>query len=95
MSAPGSPVKFYLDTESGLLLRTVRYADSPVGRVPVQMDYSDYRDVSGIKIPFKWISTWTDGRTVFQLDSVQVNTAVDASKFAKPAPPKRPAGEGR
>ena len=88
MSAPGFPVKLYFDTTSGLLLRSVRYTDSLVGRVPVQMDYSDYRDVNGVKIPFKWISTWTDGRTVFDLTSAQVNTAVDAGKFAKPVAPK-------
>jgi hypothetical protein len=93
MSAPGFPVKLYFDVDSGLLLRSVRYSDSPVGRVPVQMDYSDYRDVSGIKIPFKWISTWTDGRTVIELESAQLNTPVAASEFAKPAPPKRPEGQ--
>lgn len=90
-SAPGFPVKLYFDVDSGLLLRSVRYSDSPVGRVPVQIDYSDYRDVSGLKMPFKWISTWTDGRTVFELSSIQINTAVDAARFAKPAPPKPPA----
>jgi outer membrane lipoprotein-sorting protein len=87
-SAPGFPVKLYFDVESGLLLRSVRYSESPVGRVPTQIDYADYRDVSGIKIPFKWTTTWTDGRTVFELTSAQVNTAVDAAKFAKPAAPK-------
>jgi hypothetical protein len=52
------------------------------------MDYADYRDVNGVKIPFKWISTWTDGRTVFEMTSAQINTAVDAGKFAKPSAPK-------
>ena len=86
----GSLVKLYFDTTTGLLLRSVRYSDSPVGRVPVRVDYSDYRAVSGVKVPFKRVSTWTDGRTVFQLDSVQVNTSVDASRFAKPRPPAPP-----
>ena len=75
---------------TGLLLRSVRYSNSPVGRVPVRVDYSDYRAVSGVKVPFKRVATWTDGRTVFQLDSVQLNTAVDASRFAKPKPPAPP-----
>ena len=42
------------------------------------------------RVPFKRVTTWTDGRTVFQLDSAQVNTAVDASRFAKPKPPAPP-----
>jgi outer membrane lipoprotein-sorting protein len=86
----GSLVKLYFDAKTGLLVRSVRYSNSPVGRVPVRVDYADYRVVSGIKVPFKWVTTWTDGRTVFQLDSVQVNTAVDASRFAKPRPAAAP-----
>jgi outer membrane lipoprotein-sorting protein len=85
--ASGSPIKLYFEADSGLLVRVVRYAESPVGRVPTQIDFSDYREVSGIKLPFKWTSTWTDGRTVYELNSVQVNAAVDASRFAKPTPP--------
>jgi photosynthetic reaction center cytochrome c subunit len=86
--ASGYTLKLYFDVKTGLLLRSVRYVETPVGKVPVRVDYSDYRTVSGVKIPFKWVSTWTDGRTVFQLNTVQVNVPVDAGKFAKPAPPK-------
>jgi hypothetical protein len=86
----GFLVKLYFDTATGLLVRSVRYSNSPVGRVPVRVDYSDYRAVSGVKVPFKWETTWTDGRTVFQLDSVQANTPVDAPRFAKPTPPAPP-----
>ena len=85
--ASGLPIKLYFEEESGLLARVVRYSESPVGRVPTQIDYEDYRDVSGVKIPFKWTSTWTDGRTVFELSSVQLNAAIDATRFAKPTPP--------
>jgi photosynthetic reaction center cytochrome c subunit len=89
-TASGSPVKLYFDEKTGLLLRSVRYSESPVGRVPIRVDYSDYRAVSGIKVPFKWTTTWTDGRSVFELTSVQVNVPVDAARFAKPAPPAPP-----
>jgi len=89
-SAEGLPVKLYFDDQSGLLVRLVRYTDSPVGRVPTQVDYSDYRDVSGIKTPFKWTATWTDGRTNFELTSVQPNVPIDSAKFAKPAAPTAP-----
>jgi hypothetical protein len=86
----GFLVKLYFDSKTALLLRSVRYSSSPVGRVPVRVDYSDYRTVAGVKIPFKRVATWTDGRTVFQLDSAQVNAAVDASRFTKPKPPAPP-----
>jgi outer membrane lipoprotein-sorting protein len=87
-SNPGqSPVKFYFDEQSGLLVRVVRYTNLPVGLNPTQIDYADYRDVSGVKIPFRWTVTWTDGRSVTELNQVQPNAAIDAAKFAQPAPP--------
>lgn len=88
-SNPGEPaVKFYFDQQSGLLVRVVRYTNLPVGLNPTQVDYADYRDVSGIKLPFRWTVTWTDGRSVTDLTQVQPNIAIDPAKFAQPkAPP--------
>lgn len=63
-TAGGTPVTLYFDEESRLLTRQVRYSDAVVGLNPTQIDYNDYREVSGVKIPFRWIVTWTDGRTV-------------------------------
>jgi photosynthetic reaction center cytochrome c subunit len=86
-SAAKSPVKLYFDSETGLLVRMVRYTNSRVGRQPTQFDYSDYRDVNGIKMPFHWVTTWVDGRSKTQLNEVQLNAPIDAAKFAKPAAP--------
>jgi photosynthetic reaction center cytochrome c subunit len=86
--AGGSPVKLYFDQRSGLLVRQVRYVDSPVGLNPKQIDYADYRDVSGVKMPFRWTVTWTDGRSVTELSRVQPNVAIDGARFAKPASPR-------
>ena len=89
-SNPGQPpVNFYFD-QSGLLTRIVRYADTAVGRVPTQIDYSDYRDVAGVKIPFKWIVTWTNGQSTAQLTEVQANPNIPATRFAQPAPAPKP-----
>jgi hypothetical protein len=89
--ASGTPIKLYFDEETGLLVRLIRYStQSPVGRVPTQVDFEDYRDVSGIKFPFKWTSTWTNGRTVHQLKNVQINPTIPAATFARPVPPARP-----
>lgn len=81
-----TPVKFYFDKKSGLLIRLVRYTDTVLGLIPTQIDYSDYREVSGVKMPFRWVTTWTDGRSTTELTSVQANVAIDAAKFGKPAP---------
>ncbi|PYU85167.1 MAG: c-type cytochrome, partial [Acidobacteria bacterium] len=47
------PIRLYLDKESSLLLRLVRYAETPLGRNPTQIDYADYRDANGVKVPFR------------------------------------------
>jgi hypothetical protein len=55
--------------------------------IPMQVDYSDYRDVAGIKMPFHWNVTWLDGRSSYDFTNIQTNVPIDAAKFAKPAPP--------
>ena len=92
-SAGKTPVKLYFDKKSGLLVRLVRYTSTALGLNPVEVDYSNYRDVSGVKMPFHWVVTWTDGRSTTDLTSVQPNVPIDASRFAKPAaaPPRRAA----
>jgi len=87
-----SPVKLYFDKKSGLLVRQVRYSDTMIGRVPVQVDYSDYRDVAGagVKLPFHVITTWTDGKSDVLLTSAQTNAPIDAVKFNQPSPPAPP-----
>jgi outer membrane lipoprotein-sorting protein len=81
-------VTLYFDEETGLLTRLVRSTPSVVGRLPVQIDYSDYREVAGVKLPFKWTMSWLDGRSNFEMTDVQPNVTVDAARFARPAPPK-------
>jgi Photosynthetic reaction centre cytochrome C subunit len=83
---PGQlPVNLYFD-ESGLLVRTVRWNRTPVGTVPTQTDYSDYRDVAGVKVPFRMVVTWTNGQNTIALREVRPNVAIDAARFARPAP---------
>ena len=88
-TASGSPVKLYFDQQSGLLVRQVRYANTAVGALPRQVDYSDYREVAGVKIPFRTMMTWADGRTLTEFTEVQPNVPIDAARFAEPAPARR------
>lgn len=84
LTASKTPIKLYFDADSGLLVREVRYRPTAVGPIPTQIDYSDYREVSGVKEPFHWVMTWTDGKSTADMTQVQLNVPVDASKFAKP-----------
>ena len=79
------PVNFYFD-EVGLLIRMVRWNTTASGVVPTQIDYSDYRDVAGVKMPYKILMTWTDGQNTFALTDIQPNVAVNAARFGRPAP---------
>ena len=87
-----SSIKLYFDKQSGLLVRQVRYADTILGRVPIQVDYSDYRDVAGagVKLPFHVVTTWTDGRSDILLTSAETNVAIAAAKFNEPPPSAPP-----
>jgi photosynthetic reaction center cytochrome c subunit len=78
------PVDFYFDGKSSLLVRIVRFSDSPVGLNPTQIDYADYREVAGVKMPFRWTVTWLSGRSTIELTEVRPNVPIDAAKFAKP-----------
>jgi photosynthetic reaction center cytochrome c subunit len=83
-TSAGTLATFYFDSESGLLVRLMRYAESRVGRLPTQLDFSDYRDVAGVKMPYKWKMTWLDGFEDVTITEIQPNANIDAAKFAKP-----------
>ncbi|PYR66220.1 MAG: hypothetical protein DMF88_17100 [Acidobacteria bacterium] len=89
--ARGSFVSMYFDMDSGLLLRTIRYTPSKIGKVPTQVDYENWRVVNGIKFPFKWTFTWLDGRDSFDFTDVKFNLPIDQSKFGEPVLTPRPA----
>ncbi len=82
------PLRLYFDEQSGLLLRLVRYGETPLGRLPTQIDYADYRDENGVKIPLRWTLARPSGRFTIQVSEVMQNVPVDEAKFAKPPEPQ-------
>jgi len=85
-TTPGQlPVNLYFD-EDGLLVRTVRWSSTSVGTVPTQTDYSDYRDVAGVKMPFHTVVTWTNGQNTIELKEIRPNVPIEAARFSRPAP---------
>jgi photosynthetic reaction center cytochrome c subunit len=84
-SGPGMPmVRLSFDTKTGLLVRMVRYSETPVGRMPVQIDYADYREADGVKIPYRWTLSRPNGRFTIQVGEVKSNAAIEDGKFKKP-----------
>jgi photosynthetic reaction center cytochrome c subunit len=82
------PVNLYFDTKSGLLVRLVRWNATPVGPVPTEINYEDYRDVAGVKMPFTWTVSQTYMQMTIKLTEIRPSVPVDAKMFAKPAPAK-------
>lgn len=81
------PLRLYLDRDSGFLLRLVRYAETPLGRNPTQIDYADYRDANGLKVPFRWTISRPGNQFTVQVEQLQQNVPVDDAKFAPPPEP--------
>jgi len=85
----GKRERLYFDAETGLLLRRVASTQTPIGVIPEQIDYEDYRDVDGVKIPFTirtaGLDNFSTGTRKF--NEVKINVPVDDASFNKPAPP--------
>jgi hypothetical protein len=85
MGAAQALANFYFD-QSGMLVRLVRWTRTPVGFIPTQVDFADYRDVAGVKVPFDRKVTQTYMQAHVLLTEVQPNVAIEAARFARPAP---------
>ena len=83
------PVNLYFDSKTGQLVRWVRWNATPVGPVPTEINYEDYRDVAGVKMPYTWTVSQTYMQMTIKLTEIRPNVAVNASMFAQPAPAKK------
>jgi Photosynthetic reaction centre cytochrome C subunit len=84
-SVPGGILgTFYFDTKTHYLIRMVRRTPSPVGRVTIQEDFDDYRDVNGVKLPFTYSFLWLDGRFTAKMTDAKLNVTVPAEKIGRP-----------
>src|SRR6267143_6267029 len=83
--------RYYFDTQTGLLLRKITINQTVLVPFPEQIDFEDYRDLDGVKVPFtirysaidtfdSWTRTFTE---------IKRNAVVEDALFAIPiAPPK-------
>jgi photosynthetic reaction center cytochrome c subunit len=83
--ATGAPDQYYFETQSGLLLRVSTQIDSPLGAIPQDTSYQDYRDVSGVQTPFAIRVARPDGESIYKWEQIQANIPIDGSRFDKPA----------
>jgi hypothetical protein len=79
--------KLYVDVETALLVRRITYTPTMVGIMPEQIDFTDYRDVQGVKFPFSirvFTTDPTNPNTTRTVGDVKLNVPIDPSKFDKP-----------
>ncbi|HEX8652383.1 MAG TPA: c-type cytochrome [Pyrinomonadaceae bacterium] len=82
--------KLYFDTQTGLLIRNLGLDETILGYIPDQEDFSDYREVDGVKLPFNiqmsYVDPWIGWTRKFT--EIKHNVPVEDMKFNIPAAQK-------
>ena len=85
--APNVTEQLSFDRASGLLLRRLIITTGErLMNLPEQIDYSDYREVSGVKVPFTVRHATWNAVTTEKFADVKINAPIDDAVFVKPAP---------
>lgn len=84
----GKPLTHYYDAESFLLVRQDLVQQTTQGELPVQALLSDYRDVDGIKVPFRIEQQMPMGKMVIVFHEIRNNVVIEDARFAMPAESK-------
>jgi hypothetical protein len=84
----GVSERLYFDVASGLLLRRIVLSRTPLGNLPEETEFEDYREVDGVKLPFTIRRMELNARWTEKFSEIKHNVPVDAAKFEPPAPPK-------
>jgi len=83
--AAGPVTRVFLDAQSYLPVRTIVTIDVPeLGPQEQTTDFSDYRDVDGVKVPYVIKGTSAIQTFTITITKVEQNVKVDPSLFAKP-----------
>ncbi|HEX7284897.1 MAG TPA: c-type cytochrome [Candidatus Angelobacter sp.] len=76
--------RLYFDKQSGMLLRRATVQRTLFGPLVDTTDFSDYKDVQGVKVAFTTKRTTAENVLTRKLESVEFNQVVDDAKFARP-----------
>jgi len=80
---PAVTDQFQFERQSGLLKRRTIQTPTPYGALVEQVDYSDYRDVDGVKLPFQVKYTSWSAVTTQKVTDAKVNATIDQADFTK------------
>ncbi len=83
--AKGPTEKLFFDKENGLLRRWDMVRRTPQrGNVFVKVHLEDYREIDGVKVPFKVRFAFESFELTLNVDELEHNVAIDDALFAKP-----------
>ena len=81
----GPAEKLFFDVENGLLVRwDMARRQPPRGTVFVKVHLEDYRDVTGVKVPFKVRFAFESFTFTVMVEELQHNIPIDDAIFKKP-----------
>lgn len=81
----GASSRHFIDAESYLPLKLVTTLDLPdLGEVEQTTEFSDFREVDGVKLPFKLKGTSAVQNFIVTVTKVEHNKKIDESLFSKP-----------
>jgi len=85
-SSSRESIQLFFDVESGLLLRRVNVTNTMLGPLNVQWDFSDYRDVNGLKLPFviRTANVAAYDTTIRSFTEIKIDPTVDDRIFDAP-----------
>ena len=91
VSGPGVAMRWFVDPQSGKLIRETYKSMGPSGPADSETTFSDWRPVEGLNIPFHRANKQNgQDSSAAQFTSFQLNPQVDPKMFEKPAsPPKQ------
>jgi zinc protease len=86
VNADGAQVRWLIDPETGRILRSISQATGPEGPGEQVVEYSDWKTVEGLSVPFKEVRS-LGGEKQFSVEvkEIEINPAVDMKLFEKPA----------
>jgi len=81
----GPAGSLFIDADTYLIVKTVATIDAPpVGTIEQTLSLSDYRDVDGVKVPYKIRSTNQFQDVSITVTKVEQNSPIDDQMFSKP-----------
>jgi hypothetical protein len=75
---------FYFDAKSGLLIRADSTLVSPEGKMPAKTFYEDFREIDGVKLPYKLRLVLPQFEIITAISEIKHGVTIEDSKFAKP-----------